>query len=519
MIEYVDWTRFGLPSSVEKGTDGFPHPGKAVRWHREQKKRTDATWTQKRLAQESGLTERAVCYLESHDVGLDSTSLRRKLAMLFNIPPMLFGLASLEDKIGTGQTIKQYRNMKPKKHPLRNQKGLARALNLTEKAVRDMEKRNIGLDSIARRRVLAHLLAIPPATLGIITLEEILLQQQKTATAISSTETPREKEATFGLAHYKDRLKTLWDRNHTGTAQDRLTYITADMASLTTALPYISGDDEKEIRAVLCRYHHLHAHILRDQGRYDAAIVELEKAAILAQRAELPHLLAVTLLRIGSVLRDRGDITFAQAKIETARGNSTGANQKRRQANADYTAAIDHYTRIRNLERLPKALHGVLLFDEGYSQAHLAQRNQDARREALTHLKAGGKIIAETRDTLEEEFSIRITERTYHNTKAATLLAAGWPREALQELTDLMDPPSEGDMTRQNAYTDYLWSQAYADLGLIDAAATPAQDALIRMKQIKSRIHIMRIAGLQGQLSQLDSKNIEVIRLGVMVNS
>jgi hypothetical protein len=82
-----------------------------------------------------------------------------------------------------------------------------------------------------------------------------------------------------------------------------------------------------------------------------------------------------------------------------------------------------------------------------------------------------------------------------------------------------MDLPSEGDMTRQNAYTDYLWSQAYADLGLIDASATPAQDALVVMKQIKSRVHMMRIAGLQAQLSQLESRHIEVIRLGVMVNS
>lgn len=161
----------------------------------------------------------------------------------------------------------------------------------------------------------------------------------------------------------------------------------------------------------------------------------------------------------------------------------------------------------------------MVLFDEGYAQAHLAQGNQEMRRSALAHLTAGGKIIAETREILEDEFSIRITERTYHNTKAAALLAAGWSREALQELTGLMDLPEEGDMTRQNAYTDYLWSQAYANLGLIDAAATPAQDALVKMKQIRSRIHITRIAGLQGQLSQHDSKNIEVIRLGVMVNS
>ncbi len=382
-----------------------------------------------------------------------------------------------------------------------------------------MEKRNIGLDSIARRRVLALLLDIPPAALGIITLEEILHQHRQDIPTMPLAGAQRGKEVAFDLAIYESRLKALWNRNHTNTAQDRLTQITTAMADLTSELPYVSGDDEKEARAFLCRYHHLHAHILRDQGRYDAAIVELEKASILAERVENFPLLAVTLLRIGSVLRDRGTVTEAQAKIEAARGNSQGANQIRQQANADYLAAIDCYTRIRNLQRLPDVLRGVVLFDEGYAQAHLAHGNLEAKRTALAHIKAGGKIITATRDILEEEFAIKITERTYHNTKAATMLAAGWTREALQELTDLMDLPEEGDMTRQNAYTDYLWSQAYADLGLIDAAATPAQDALVKMKQIKSRIHIMRIAGLQGQLSQLDSKHIEVIRLGVMVNS
>jgi hypothetical protein len=53
---------------------------------------------------------------------------------------------------------------------------------MTDKAVREMEKQNKGLDSITRRRVLAHLLQIPPATLGIVTLEELLSQQQGIAT-------------------------------------------------------------------------------------------------------------------------------------------------------------------------------------------------------------------------------------------------------------------------------------------------------------------------------------------------
>jgi tetratricopeptide (TPR) repeat protein/DNA-binding XRE family transcriptional regulator len=508
-----------LISPVETGKDGFPRPGKTTRWYREQKKHTDTTWTQKRLAQELGLTERAVYYLESQDVGLDSISLRRKLTVLLPIPPMLFGLASLEDETDPGQIVKRHRKMKPKNHPLRSQKGLARALSMTEKAIRDMEKRNIGLDSLSRRRLLASLLDIPPAALGLITLEDIQFQQQKASSPTPLARAIPEKEAPLDLACYNEHLKTLWNRNHTNTAQDCMARIATDMAELTAALPYVSGNDEKDVRAVLCRYHQLLAHILRDQGRYDKAIAELEKAAILAERTDHSHLLAVTFLRIGSVLRDRGDVIFAQAKIEAARGNSIGANQKRKQATADYLAAINYYTRIHHLDRIPPALYGVLLFDEGYAQAHLAQGNRDAILAALALLKEGGKIIAATRDVLDDEFSIKITERTYRNTQAAALLAAGWPREALEVLTDLMDLPPEGNMTRQNAYTDYLWSQAYTDLGLIDAAATPAQDALVVMKQIKSRIHMMRIAGLQGQLSQLDSKHIEVIRLGVMVYS
>src|SRR5579885_747035 len=244
-MECVDWVRFGLLSSVETGKDGFPHPGKTTHWYREQKKRIDATWTQRRLAQELGLTERAVCYLESHDVGLDSISLRRRLAILFNIPPILFGLASLEDETDPGQIVKRYRKMRPKEHPLRSQKGLARALSLTEKAIRDMERRNIGLDSITRRRVLAHLLSIPSTALGIITFEEILLQQQEIAPTMPPSGAQREQGAAFDLACYKDRLKTFWDCNHTNTAQDRLAQIAVDMTDITTALPYISGDDEK----------------------------------------------------------------------------------------------------------------------------------------------------------------------------------------------------------------------------------------------------------------------------------
>jgi tetratricopeptide (TPR) repeat protein len=515
----IDWTRFGLPSTVEAGTDDFPRPGEVTRYYRAQKRRRDASWTQKRLARELGLTERAVYYLESRDVGLDATSLRRRLARLLDIPPFFFGLASLKDENELGQTVRQYREMKSKDHPLRSQQGLARALGVTEKAIRDMEKKDSGLNSLTRRRLLVSLLDIPPAVLGILTFEQVVRQQQEESLAATTMGSQAKRETGCDLASYRQRLKGFWDRNHAASAQDRLTQITNDIAQLAAALAYTGGSDEKELRGVLCRYHQLYAHLLRDQGRYEVALVELEKAAMLAERADDTPLLVVTLLRIGSVLRDRGDVLFAQAKIEAALGNSKEAEQRNRQAHADYTAALARYKKIRLLEQVAPELQGVLLFDEGYARAHLAYEDRSSVVSALALIRSGGKAIEQARNTLEEEFSIRVTERTYRNTMIAALLAVGWPREALQELSDLMDLAPEGDMTRQNAYSDYLWGQAYADRGLVDAAVTPAQDALHVMKRIKSQIHVMRIAGLQSQLSQRDGKNIEVIRLGVMINS
>ncbi len=518
MMVCVDWTTFGLPATLEVGEDGFPRPGALIQWSRARAKQLDPTWTQKRLAQELELTERAVYYLESQDVGLDSISLRRRLARLLMIPPLFLGLASLEDPVDVGQLIKQYRLMKPKGHPLRSQRGLAHALCVSEKAVREMEHHKKGLDSLTRRRLLAQLLEIPPAALGIVPLEEAWRHhaQRLHLLSIRAVNTNRLE---VDPGYYEAHLKTLWNRNHMTTAQDRIIDLVTAMEKLKGILPYKAGEDEKKIYFLLCRYHHLYAHILRDQSQYEAALLELEKALRLAQRTENSPLLAVTYLRIGSVLRDRGTVYEALAKMEAARGDHEAEQTQLRQAFADYQAALAHYQRIRLLQQLPAALQGVLWFDEGYAQAQLAWQDRQKRQDAVSLLEQSEAIIAATRATLEEEFAIRITERTYCNTKAAAFLSLGWPREAMEILTALMDLPADEAMTRQNAYSQYLWAQAYTDLRCSEAAAPSAQEAAVKMKQIRSRLHLYRLRGLHAQLSQLDGSNLEVIRFGVIVQS
>src|SRR5207244_1160526 len=82
--------------AFDVGPDGFPRPGQVLRHFRQTKLRADGkSWTQRDLAQVLGKQELAVRELELRDTGLNDISRRRFLAHLFDIPPLLLGLATL----------------------------------------------------------------------------------------------------------------------------------------------------------------------------------------------------------------------------------------------------------------------------------------------------------------------------------------------------------------------------------------------------------------------------------------
>src|SRR5216683_5160895 len=90
----------GLPQ-FELGQDGYPLPGKVVKYYREQMKYRERDgkekrWTQTELAQRLDLSEVQVCNMENHNQGLDSLERRRTLITILRIPPVLLGLGSLD---------------------------------------------------------------------------------------------------------------------------------------------------------------------------------------------------------------------------------------------------------------------------------------------------------------------------------------------------------------------------------------------------------------------------------------
>lgn len=515
-IEEQLWQHMQLPL-FDIGKDGFPRPGKVSRHYREQRKQANSSYTQQYLATLLSVSDQWIWEIEHNDRGMDSISLRRKLAKHLDIPLVLFALSSLEDESELGRYIKSQRKMLQRNNPLRTQQGLAKALGVTEKAVREMENYNKGLDSLTRRRMLTNLLKLPSAVLGIVTLEELISQYQ-IAEAQSFQAGSTAKRKSIDIKEYRNALSRLWGQNHTGTVQNTLSMqeMNARITRLSAELAYVGSNQEQLIRDTLCRYLQLHAHTMRDQGQYDSAIVELEQAVLQAEIVGNIPLLAATLFRLGSALYDRGDIALALSHIDTSQGNSITSHHHSEAAKMDFQAAIGHYTRIRSLKSLPNEISSAVLLALGNTKARVAYGDRDAISNASTFVEEGRKIIKENKFE-NDEFGIKPNMRRYYSTKAATFLAVGWPREALDILTNATSDPSQGSMARMNAYSDLLWAQAYADTGKIEAAATLAQDTLTVLRDIRSTTNISRIAGLHGQLSSLDSSNIEVIRLGVML--
>src|SRR5271165_1047468 len=90
----LSWREQGFPA-FDAGLDGFPRPGQVIRHFRQIKLKADGkSWTQRDLAQVLGKQELAMRDMELRDTGLNDISRRRFLAHLFDIPPLLLGLAT-----------------------------------------------------------------------------------------------------------------------------------------------------------------------------------------------------------------------------------------------------------------------------------------------------------------------------------------------------------------------------------------------------------------------------------------
>jgi tetratricopeptide (TPR) repeat protein len=265
-----------------------------------------------------------------------------------------------------------------------------------------------------------------PSMLEVLSIKEIL--QRK---AFESALRADSKFASLDRERYRSRLNKIWKYNHTSTAKGFVTSLITDIATISVTLDQISGEDEITAKDILCHYLLIYGHIMRDQQQYAEAIIALEEAVKIAECVNNNQLLAVALLRLANVYYNRGDIALAQSKVDTARGDSTGANAKRASANADFQVAAGQFARVHSMKNIAPEINIALLMGESNIRACLAHGQNDAILESLALLRQAENIIANNylRNSEGYEYSlfagsIDIAKRRLQISKASALFTA-----------------------------------------------------------------------------------------------
>jgi hypothetical protein len=170
--------------------------------------------------------------------------------------------------------------------------------------VKRMENKNQGLDSFERRRLLCQLLNIPPAYLGLVTLEEInqlfpeKKQGEKEFSPVATSPLQQRKERLYAVETYRDLLQTYHEHYQTvWTVSPPLQEVEALISSLHKGIRHVTSMKEKtDFLSILWHYHILAARCYASDKRNTFyANFHIDKAlAIATKELQSNNLMAET---------------------------------------------------------------------------------------------------------------------------------------------------------------------------------------------------------------------------------
>ncbi len=347
-----------------------------------------------------------------------------------------------------------------------------------------MEKKDVGLDSLTRRQFLIDTFSIPYILMRMapkpaIPVEQVLLPPA-VQQAVHST------IHTVDLAALRADWQRYWTINGRRTAWASLPEIAAKVGLLYEVLPFSS--QTYTVRELLCLYHILIAHILRDQQVFREAIAHLNRAVRLAK--EIAH----DELRVDALYR-RG-VTYSES----------GESEK---------ALIDYQVAETLLPKIPRYMGGAVMLGLGGAQVKSTQDKQE-QRQGLKTMDAAANLIRLFKPP-EDEYYLKLDIWRYHLAKAKALIGMGWNKDAVTELSCAQRSP---ELARRTAYSDILEAQALANQGKFDRAASLLEPAIVVVKDIQSAVNYARIEKLHAQLkASTFGNNPEVARLTYLLQS
>jgi transcriptional regulator with XRE-family HTH domain len=353
------------------------------------------------------------------------------------------------------------------------QMDLAKRLGVSEVTIRLMEKQNKGLDSMERRRLLADILHIPPALLGLgslFDLMEFLSHHQGATKALVSAPTPVKGNSVDNktIQLYQDAFLVYSDMHSTSTAQDALFEIEQWIERITSDLTIAQLSQRPLLQRTLWDFHSLSAKIYSDDlcnwvKSFDHLNASLQLADVLNNND----------LRAASLYRS-GQIRFAQRNFTLAKSDLDGAVTYAKNGSPIIKGAVFAAA------GLAHALVNKDIADVTYAQRLLDQAETCAAQANTT-----------------DEFIIKFSIGKYLLERSDALIALGRPAKALELLDDAeigLDPTQR----RRIAYLNILRADAYMKLKRpeFDSALLLLEDSFAVSTAIKSEYNIAYIERL-----------------------
>jgi tetratricopeptide (TPR) repeat protein len=373
----------------------------------------------------------------------------------------------------TGEVIKHYREQtKDDTGKVWTQKALADWLDITEKAVWEIEKRDVSV-SFDRRQLLSELFSIPPVLLGITTaadIEKLLAEHRaKSAPALTS------HTGSVDIEEHQQYLTACRQNHKAYTAHSTMTSVSACMDALYRELPH-SKDAQPRFQELLCNYHmFVGAELLKDLQRYDEALLQMDKAEFFAETLNKTELKAVVLYRRGCILNDAERFDEATQAFGKARAHEKG---------------------------VPDYLLAPILWYGGIADANTA-KTEAKKKAAIALIDRAGNIVRVAQNR-QSPYSLDFNLERYHINKAVSLIAVGWNKSALEELQNISDDPR---YPRRSAYSNILQAQAYYNRGMYGMAVASAQAGLVVAQDLDSAVNIARVEKIYQQLRESSYKN------------
>jgi hypothetical protein len=338
-----------------------------------------------------------------------------------------------------------------------------------------------------RRWVLATILRMPPELMAYLSLETTIPEQEKPESSLFPTSTKA-----IDTAEYYKTLQSYWIDGYPKGLEHTIKDVKRRIYLLKDKVLFEFSREKPLMIRLLCGYKVLLASIAHEQERYTEAKQHLTEAITLAGERECYDLQAIALMRRMALFIDNGD--------------------------AD--ATFGDFTMAQQLGKpVAPQIWGHMLTLASQSESHLAQDERD-RLAALRHLDHAEKL-AQPISTEQFLFLATFDKQRYLLDCAGACMASPIkkmrsPRNAeqyLREATKQDTVNGKSVNAYRQAYNDLIQAKIYCDRGHYPVAATTAENALVTLKGLQSKVHLNEIAALLAEIKEHVPLEIEVMSL------